>query len=147
MTDEQLEALLTDLESDVVERKESLGGDAKETIRQAICAFAYDLPDHRKPGVIDSCRSSSVGWIALFSLVVHQSVAAIVVCELDRSGISLPVFRAVERCIASGATGIPVRHRASADRTFPIALVVRRVRLADRYRMRVRDCSRPGDLG
>jgi ATP-dependent DNA helicase RecG len=52
MTDEQLEALLTDLESDVVERKESLGGDAKETIRQAICAFANDLPDHRKPGVL-----------------------------------------------------------------------------------------------
>lgn len=52
MTDQQLEALLTDLESDIVERKESLGGDAKDTIRQAICAFANDLPDHRKPGVV-----------------------------------------------------------------------------------------------
>jgi ATP-dependent DNA helicase RecG len=52
MTDAQLEAFLKDLESDVVERKESLGGDARETIRQAICAFANDLPDHRKPGVV-----------------------------------------------------------------------------------------------
>ena len=52
MTDQQLEALLTDLESDIVERKESLGGDAKDAIRQAICAFANDLPGEGAPGVI-----------------------------------------------------------------------------------------------
>lgn len=52
MTDQELETLLKDLESDIVERKESLGGDARDTIRQAICAFANDLPDHRKPGVV-----------------------------------------------------------------------------------------------
>lgn len=52
MTDQELEVLLKDVESDVVERKESLGGDARDTVRQAICAFANDLPDHRKPGVV-----------------------------------------------------------------------------------------------
>jgi ATP-dependent DNA helicase RecG len=52
MTDQELETLLHDIESDVVERKESLGGDGREKIRQAICAFANDLPDHRKPGVV-----------------------------------------------------------------------------------------------
>ncbi len=52
MTDKELEKLLTDIESDVVERKESLAGDARDTIRQAICAFANDLPNHRKPGVV-----------------------------------------------------------------------------------------------
>jgi ATP-dependent DNA helicase RecG len=52
MTDEQLESLLKDLESDVVERKESLSGKATDSIREAICAFANDLPDHRKPGVV-----------------------------------------------------------------------------------------------
>ncbi len=52
MTDQELETLLRDIESDGVERKESLGGDARDTIRQAICAFANDLPDHRKPGVV-----------------------------------------------------------------------------------------------
>jgi len=41
---------LTDLESDRVERKESLS--SPERIRQAICAFANDLPDHRSPGYI-----------------------------------------------------------------------------------------------
>jgi ATP-dependent DNA helicase RecG len=52
MTDQELEVLLKDIESDVVERKASLGGEAKDTVRQAICAFANDLPDHRKPGVV-----------------------------------------------------------------------------------------------
>lgn len=52
MNDQELEALLKDIESDIVERKESLGGDARDTVRQAICAFANDLPDHRKPGVV-----------------------------------------------------------------------------------------------
>lgn len=48
--DTQLEALLVDLESDRVERKESLADPGK--IRQAICAFANDMPGHNQPGVI-----------------------------------------------------------------------------------------------
>lgn len=51
-SDLQLEQMLTDLESDLVERKESMQGDAPTKIRQAVCAFANDLPDHRRPGVI-----------------------------------------------------------------------------------------------
>lgn len=50
MTDGELEALLSDLESDRVERKESIADTTK--IRQAICAFANDMPDHGEPGVI-----------------------------------------------------------------------------------------------
>ena len=50
MTDHELEALLNDLESDRTERKESVSDGDK--IRQAICAFANDLPDHRQPGVL-----------------------------------------------------------------------------------------------
>src|SRR5260221_8804324 len=52
MTDQELELLLKQTESDVTERKESLAGDARDTIRQAICAFANDLPGHKKPGVV-----------------------------------------------------------------------------------------------
>lgn len=52
-TDDELRDLLTDLESDQVERKESLrSGEANERICQAICAYANDLPDHRSSGVI-----------------------------------------------------------------------------------------------
>lgn len=50
-TDEELEAMLVDLESDLVERKESFRGDAPNTIREAVCAFANDLPNHQRPGV------------------------------------------------------------------------------------------------
>ena len=51
LSDEELEVLLADLESDRVERKETFKGDAPEKLRQAICAFANDLPGHGKAGV------------------------------------------------------------------------------------------------
>ena len=38
MDDNELEALLDDIESDRVERKESLKGDVPEKAREAICA-------------------------------------------------------------------------------------------------------------
>lgn len=50
MDDQELAALLGDLESDRVERKASISDGKK--IRQAICAFANDLPNHKKPGVL-----------------------------------------------------------------------------------------------
>jgi len=52
LNDTDLESLLHDIESDRVERKESFKGDAPEKSRQAICAFANDLPNHQKPGVV-----------------------------------------------------------------------------------------------
>jgi ATP-dependent DNA helicase RecG len=51
-SDAQLEAMLRDLESDLVERKESFKGDAPVKIREAVCAFSNDLPDHGRAGVI-----------------------------------------------------------------------------------------------
>jgi ATP-dependent DNA helicase RecG len=51
LSDGELLNLLTDLESDRVERKQSLGGDAPKKLRQAICAFSNDLPNHRKVGI------------------------------------------------------------------------------------------------
>lgn len=50
MTDSELEALLDDIESDRVERKES--SKDGDRIRQAICAFANDLPGHDCPGIL-----------------------------------------------------------------------------------------------
>src|SRR4051794_13269235 len=51
-SDQDLEAMLSGLESDLAERKESLRGDAPTKVREAVCAFANDLPDHRRPGVV-----------------------------------------------------------------------------------------------
>jgi ATP-dependent DNA helicase RecG len=52
LSDIELEALLNELESDRAERKEAWAGDAPEKGPQAICAFANDLPNHQKPGVL-----------------------------------------------------------------------------------------------
>lgn len=52
LTDQDLEALLADLESDRAERKSAWAGDAPEKSRQAVCAFANDLPGHGKAGVL-----------------------------------------------------------------------------------------------
>jgi len=50
MDDETLKIYLSDLESDMVERKAS--DKFKEKICRAICAFANDMPNHGEPGVI-----------------------------------------------------------------------------------------------
>ena len=47
MTLEELERLMTDLESDRIERKQGL---QPERMRQAVCAFANDLPGHGAAG-------------------------------------------------------------------------------------------------
>jgi ATP-dependent DNA helicase RecG len=52
LNDDELVALLDELESDRVERKRAWSGDAPEKARQAVCAFANDLPNHGKPGVL-----------------------------------------------------------------------------------------------
>jgi ATP-dependent DNA helicase RecG len=52
ISDEEIAALLFDIESDRAERKESFRGDAPEKVRQAICAFANDLPGHNRAGVV-----------------------------------------------------------------------------------------------
>lgn len=51
-TDEELIRLVEGGESDRIEFKEALTGSAAGKIREAICAFANDLPGHRKPGIV-----------------------------------------------------------------------------------------------
>ena len=49
-SDAELEALMSDLESDLVERKESAADGTK--IRRNVCAFANDLPGNGRAGVV-----------------------------------------------------------------------------------------------
>ena len=51
-SDQDLERMLFAIESDLSERKESFKGDAPARAREAVCAFANDLPDHRRPGIV-----------------------------------------------------------------------------------------------
>ncbi|WP_297448093.1 ATP-binding protein [Ferrovum sp.] len=52
LSDQQLEALLNDTESDLTERKKSFRGDVSRKARQVVCAFSNDLPNHNSPGVL-----------------------------------------------------------------------------------------------
>lgn len=52
LDDATLEQLLREGESFRVEFKESLAGDAPRAIREAVCAFANDLPGSSQPGVV-----------------------------------------------------------------------------------------------
>ncbi len=52
LSDPELAAIAADIESDRVERKERLTGETATKIREAICAFANDLPGHNRPGVV-----------------------------------------------------------------------------------------------
>jgi ATP-dependent DNA helicase RecG len=51
-SDQDLEAMLSDLESDLTERKQSFSGDVPRDAREAVCAFANDLPNYRRAGVL-----------------------------------------------------------------------------------------------
>ncbi len=52
LSDNELAALLADLESNRVERKQSFRGDAPRTVREAVCAMANDVAGHGVPGVV-----------------------------------------------------------------------------------------------
>jgi ATP-dependent DNA helicase RecG len=51
LTDDEVTALFRDMEADRAERKRSFQP-AGDKIRQAICAYANDLPNHRLPGLV-----------------------------------------------------------------------------------------------
>jgi ATP-dependent DNA helicase RecG len=44
--------MLNNLESDLAERKQAWAGNAPDKVRQAVCAFANDLPNHKQDGVV-----------------------------------------------------------------------------------------------
>ena len=52
LTDKELLEIISDIESDRSEFKESMSGNSPTSIREAICAFANDLPRHEKPGLV-----------------------------------------------------------------------------------------------
>jgi ATP-dependent DNA helicase RecG len=50
ITDQELERIARDIESDRVERKEAMSD--RDKVAQAVCAFANDLPGHGAPGYV-----------------------------------------------------------------------------------------------
>lgn len=63
LNDEQLVELFRDQETDRVERKASLGDPSK--IKEAICAFSNDYPQHNQPGVVFVGQNDDLSCAAL----------------------------------------------------------------------------------
>lgn len=98
-TDAQLLALLQDLESDRVERKESFRGTTPKKARQAVCAFANDLPNYNTPGIlfIGACDDGTPS---------NEPITDELLCALSdmcRDGTILPLpVMTVEKRLISG---------------------------------------------
>jgi ATP-dependent DNA helicase RecG len=100
LTDQELLDLLDDTESDRTERKETFKGDVPKKARQAICAFANDLPGHNQPGVLfigakDNGQSSGLE-------VTDQLLLSLADMKTDGNILPLPVL-SVEKRILRGS--------------------------------------------
>ncbi|MBF0460705.1 MAG: putative DNA binding domain-containing protein [Magnetococcales bacterium] len=96
MTDEELETLLEDMESAYVERKESLSKDAG-TVRQAICAFANDMGNHQKPGIIFIGEKDQGGGANLD--ITDQLLRNLAEMRSDGNILPFPVMRVEKRTL------------------------------------------------
>jgi len=99
-TDEELESLLNDTESDLAERKQSFKGDVPKKGRQAVCAFANDLPNHNKPGVlfIGACDDGHPSN----EPITDQLLLSLADMKTDGNILPLPVL-SVEKRILRGS--------------------------------------------
>jgi ATP-dependent DNA helicase RecG len=100
LTDQELLDLLNDTESDRAERKEIFKGDVPRKARQAVCAFANDLPGRNQPGVLfigakDNGEPSGLQ-------VTDQLLLSLADMKTDGNILPLPVL-SVEKRILKGA--------------------------------------------
>jgi len=100
LNDQELLDLLNDTESDRAERKESFKGEVPKKARQAVCAFANDLPGHNQPGVLfigakDNGEPSGME-------VTDELLRSLADMKTDGNILPLPVL-SVEKRILKGA--------------------------------------------
>ena len=114
----ELEEMLADLESDLVERKESLQGDNPRKIRQAVCAFANDLPDHQRPGVVFVGADDAGAPVGLE--VTDQLLLQLADVKTDGNIVPPPTMTVDRRVLLGAPVAVvtvmpadtpPVRHR------------------------------------
>lgn len=116
MDDRELEVFLKDIESDRVERKASIT--ERNKIRQAVCAFANDLPNHRQPGVI-FIGANDDGGCANFS-ITDELLRTLADIRSDGNILPFPMMtvqkKTLEGCdlaviIVSPSDAPPVRYK------------------------------------
>ncbi|HET7460973.1 MAG TPA: ATP-binding protein [Longimicrobium sp.] len=118
-TDAELEAMLSDLESDLAERKESFSGDAPNKVREAVCAFANDLPDHRRPGVVFIGARDRTGEPSGIS-ITDELLLKLADIKTDGNIVPPPTMTVARRVLGGGPMAVltvqpsdspPVRYR------------------------------------
>lgn len=100
LSDPELEVLLGDTESDRAERKESFKGDVPKKARQAVCAFANDLPSHNEPGVL-FIGAKDDGTPSRLD-ITDQLLLSLADMKTDGNILPLPVLT-VEKRVLKGA--------------------------------------------
>jgi ATP-dependent DNA helicase RecG len=100
LTDEQLLSLLNDTESDRAERKESFMGNVPKKARQAVCAFANDLPGYNQPGVL-FIGAMDNGEPSNFQ-ITEQLLLSLADMKTDGNILPLPALT-VEKRVLKGA--------------------------------------------
>jgi ATP-dependent DNA helicase RecG len=99
LDDVELTALLTDLESDRVERKQSFGGKARETVREAVCAFANDLAGHGAPGVVFIGAKDDGTPMEGFT-ITDELLCSLADIKTDGNIVPPPTLLVQKRCLA-----------------------------------------------
>lgn len=104
LSDQDLEALLNDTESDLAERKQSFKGDVPKKARQAVCAFANDVPNHNEPGVLfigvkDNGEPSE-------SQVTDQLLLTLADMKTDGNILPLPVMSVEKRILKNSEIAV-----------------------------------------
>lgn len=119
-SDVELERMLADIESDCVERKESLGGDAPGRIREAVCAFANDRPDHRNAGVVFGGAKDDGTPTAI--TITDELLRQLADVKTDGQTVPPPTLTVVKRTLRGAEMAVatvepadspPVRYRGS----------------------------------
>ena len=104
LSDEELAALLDDIESDRIERKKAWAGDAPDKARQAVCAFANDLPNHGKPGIVFIGANDDGG--AANIEVTDKLLQTLADIKTDGRTVPLPTLTVEKRVLRGAAMAV-----------------------------------------
>jgi len=104
LSDEELMRLLDDIETDRAERKRAWAGNAPDSARQAVCAFANDLPNHGQPGIV-FIGANDDGTIAGIE-VTDQLLQTLSDMKTDGRIVPPPTLTVEQRTLRGGAVAI-----------------------------------------
>ena len=106
LENEDLIRLLGQTESDRVEFKEVLSRGTSDDIRESICAFANDLPDHRQPGVafVGVRNDGSVAGLTVTDDLLRQLADM----KTDGNIVPLPSMTVEKRTLPEGDVAVVI---------------------------------------